>query len=655
MHRNAARSFWILLFLLAVPAVAAQTLYQQDSLLLQLKADSTFELRQTGTPSAVETVSANLYFVPQEDFRQTIVSFDSEGKQQEKAILFRWDDRRIEEKKYGYTALLKTTNQQLSVTSKISYPLSDRDIEGMESYLQPTKTIDSANEKIIAKAVELAEGEDDLFKVVFTIANWVEENVNYDLNTVTQTASLPASWVLENREGVCDEMTSLFVAMNRALGIPARFVSGISYTTSPLFAEPWQPHGWAEVYFPDIGWVGFDITFGEYGYIDVTHIKLRDGFDPTEPATEFEWLGKNVQLVPETLDFDVSVAKQGFFVPESIQLEQEILSSEVGVGSYNLIKGVLKNNENRYAATTLTLAVPKELEVLGRNKRTILLLPKEVRETYWIVKVSESLSSDFVYTFPSVIYSEKNISVSDSFRAAASEIIYTQEEIEKLTISDEEKTYSRKITFDCHYPQEVALGSESVVACSIRNRGTANLHDVEFCIGEVCETVDLPINQERRNEITVRDDKAGQKKIVITAENADIEKKTVLEYVVADPPALDLLIDAPAELEFNRPVMMTITVEKKSFSVPQNIRITITSPGIEKEWSIDTLSQREELVLQLVDLPLMKKNELRFGATWHDANGTAYSLEKEISIPAKAKTWGERVWMYWNALIYLFD
>ena len=84
--------------------------------------------------------------------------------------------------------------------------------------------------------------------------------------------------------------------MARSLGIPARFSSGISYSTSDLFPEPWQPHGWAEVYFPGVGWVSFDITFGEYGYIDVTHIKLRDGFDPTEPATKFEWLAEDVKL-----------------------------------------------------------------------------------------------------------------------------------------------------------------------------------------------------------------------------------------------------------------------------------------------------------------------------------------------------------------------
>ena len=171
---------------------------------------------------------------------------------------------------FKYDAKIKTNNQRVEVRQKIPFPLAPQDIAGFEGYLQPTATIDSNHPQIIAKATELVEGEDDLFKAVFTLANWVDDNVDYDLTTLTAGTSQKASWVLENREGVCDEMTSLFVAMARSVGIPARFVSGISYTTSDLFSEPWQPHGWAEVYFPEVGWVDFDITFGEYGYIDVT-------------------------------------------------------------------------------------------------------------------------------------------------------------------------------------------------------------------------------------------------------------------------------------------------------------------------------------------------------------------------------------------------
>ena len=72
----------------------------------------------------------------------------------------------------------------------------------MTEFLKPTKSIDSNNKEIISKASELTEKEDDLFKAVFKLANWVEENVNYELDSITAKASKKASCVLENKRGV---------------------------------------------------------------------------------------------------------------------------------------------------------------------------------------------------------------------------------------------------------------------------------------------------------------------------------------------------------------------------------------------------------------------------------------------------------------------
>ncbi len=645
----------LLLVLLTLPFIHAQTLYQQDSLQLQVSLNGQFTLVPTVSPGSIEKVSANLLLYPQEEFRQKIKDFQSSGTTTNNSIVFNWKDGKIDTKQYGYSAIIQTNNQQLEVKDKIPYPLTEQQIQGLQQYLKPTKTIDSDNPEIIAKATELAEGETDLFKISFKLASWVEENVNYDLNTVTETASLPASWVLQHKEGVCDEMTSLFIAMSRSLGIPARFVSGVSYSTSKLFKEPWQPHGWAEVYFPEIGWVSFDITFGEYGYIDVTHVKLRDGFDPSEPATKFEWLANNVELKPEELKFNVVVVKEGEFIPEKIQLTQEILDPEIGPGSYNLIKGILKNTEDHYAATTLTLAVPQEIEILGRNKRTILLSPKEVRETYWIVKAPENVPANYIYTYPSVIYSEKNISVTDSFQMIPEKTVYTKDEIEKLTIINEEKTYSRKVTFNCQYPREINLGEDEKIICAVRNQGTANLNDLEFCLGDVCETFNLALNQERKSEITINGETAGEKKIVVTAENNEVEKKSVIEYQVLDPPTIAVNIAGPSTLSFNQVAKLIINVEKKSFSNLQNVRVTLDGEGFNNIWEIASLDKTTELPVELSNLPLTKKNKFTVSVIWSDKKGKEYAASKEIIIIGEAHSFAERIKMVLNRMINLFS
>ena len=81
----------------------------------------------------------------------------------------------------------------------------------------------------------------------------------------------------------------------------------------------------------------------------------------------------------------------------------ELASDELGFGSYNLVKGILKNTADHYSATTLRLAVPEDVTIIGDNKRTILLTPEEVRETTWLIKISDDLSEDYWYRYPNQI------------------------------------------------------------------------------------------------------------------------------------------------------------------------------------------------------------------------------------------------------------
>ena len=416
-NHSRAVGFFIfgLLFIFCLSLTLAENLYQYDSLQLQLVVNGEFNLMSTGTSPDVESAKVQLLLFPKDSFRQKILGFDTLGEKTEEEITFTWDNPDLGKKEFSYTTLVQIWNERTQIDSKINFPLTNE--VNLSQYLLPTETIDSDNPKIIAKAAELAEGEDDAFNVAFNLANWVEENVEYDLNSLTELASQKASWVLENKEGVCDEMTSLFIAMCRSLGIPARFIFGVSYSTSELFDEPWQPHGWAEVYFSDQGWVPFDITFGEYGYVDVTHLQLREGNDPKDSSTLYEWHAHNVNLESNSLNFEVQVKDRGEVIEDEVQLEMEILSSEVNFGSYNLIKAILKNKESYYATATLQAALPKEIELIGKNRRTILLKPNEIKETYWIIKVPENLDPNYIWTFPMSIYSEKNISVADSFTA----------------------------------------------------------------------------------------------------------------------------------------------------------------------------------------------------------------------------------------------
>ncbi len=628
----------------------AENLYQYDTLKIQLDVNGGLELVGKGSNPTVQKASAKLLLYPEESFRQELLEINPKnGEVYKNSVIYEWKNPGLEEKEFGYSAAIRTKNERVKVQFKVPFPLQN--ISGYEEYTLPTEIIDSDNPAIIAKAAELVNGEDDAFKVAFKLASWVEENVKYDLNTLTAKASQKASWVLENKEGVCDEMSSLFIAMARSLGIPAKFSSGISYTTSELFDENWQPHGWVEVYFPEIGWVGFDVAFGEYGYVDVTHIKLRESFDSTEPATKYEWLANDVELKAKELAFKVKLLEQGKLQSEEIQIETEVLGTGVNFGSYDLVKGVLKNTADYYAAATLQLAAPPEVEIMGRNKRTILLGPKEVKETYWKIKMPTAMSQDYWYVFPVVVYSEKNVSAREEIKVQAGATFYTEKEVDQLMIKDEEKSYSRKVSFSCNLPKELPQGEPREVNCTIKNSGNTNLEKINFCVEGICEVIDLTINQQHTGKVKLKADQVGWNKLIVNAENGMIDKKVAFEYAVLDAPKVEVKADFPSTVVFGEGFTLNVLVNKTSFSLPKKVRILVKSPGYEQKLEMEELRNEETIKVEMRTDRIGRKNQYAIITSWEDKEGKSYESKQEVMILGEGRSLVEKMKMFLNGLM----
>lgn len=80
-------------------------------------------------------------------------------------------------------------------------------------------------------------------------------------------AEVVDTFLFEDKEGVCEQYVTALVMMARTLGIPARLVAGYgSGDYNPLTGyyevRLNHAHTWAEVYFPEHGWVPFDPTPG---------------------------------------------------------------------------------------------------------------------------------------------------------------------------------------------------------------------------------------------------------------------------------------------------------------------------------------------------------------------------------------------------------
>lgn len=103
----------------------------------------------------------------------------------------------------------------------------------------------------------------------------------FDYQQRLEGMPLPAEVTLQQRAGSCRDFTVLFMAVCRAVGLAARFVSG--YQEGDLESDvPNDLHAWAEVYIPGGGWRGFDPTLGLA--VGDRHVAIAAAANPQQAA-----------------------------------------------------------------------------------------------------------------------------------------------------------------------------------------------------------------------------------------------------------------------------------------------------------------------------------------------------------------------------------
>lgn len=105
------------------------------------------------------------------------------------------------------------------------------------------------------------------------LSELIVRHVPYVIGTTTTDTT--AEQALEIGSGVCQDHSHIFIAAMRALGHPARYISG--YLMMNDQKEQETTHAWAEVHLDGIGWVGFDVSNGYSP--DERYIRLATGLD----------------------------------------------------------------------------------------------------------------------------------------------------------------------------------------------------------------------------------------------------------------------------------------------------------------------------------------------------------------------------------------
>ncbi|RUU11439.1 transglutaminase family protein [Mesorhizobium sp. USDA-HM6] len=163
------------------------------------------------------------------------------------------------------TRLVSAEGGHHTITVEAQGEVTTRDTAGVSGphhgfaplwlFAQETQ-LTAAGSGIRELAASFGEGTDieRLHRLMITI----RERVDYKPGTTSAVTA--AEEALALKSGVCQDHSHIFTAVARAMGFPARYVSG--YLMMDASVEQAASHAWAEAHVAGLGWVAFDPANG---------------------------------------------------------------------------------------------------------------------------------------------------------------------------------------------------------------------------------------------------------------------------------------------------------------------------------------------------------------------------------------------------------
>ena len=157
------------------------------------------------------------------------------------------------------------TSRQLPVTPEL--------LRSTDGETIPSSILDeyAAEPVATARTVELVrqitDGVEGNVDKVRALERWMDDNTEYSLDAPLSPEGVDVvdHFLFDTRLGWCEQIASSLVVMARIAGVPARLVTGFApgewdAVGGRFVVRERDAHAWAEVWFPEAGWVTFDPT-----------------------------------------------------------------------------------------------------------------------------------------------------------------------------------------------------------------------------------------------------------------------------------------------------------------------------------------------------------------------------------------------------------
>jgi transglutaminase-like putative cysteine protease len=136
-----------------------------------------------------------------------------------------------------------------------------------EDVLQQYAARPIATTRVRALAEKITAGQGTTYDKIRAIEAWLSSHTEYSLDAPLspKDRDVVDHFLFESRVGWCEQVSSSLAVLARSVGIPARLATGFvpgerDGLSGRFVVRERDAHAWTEIYFPGVGWQGFDPT-----------------------------------------------------------------------------------------------------------------------------------------------------------------------------------------------------------------------------------------------------------------------------------------------------------------------------------------------------------------------------------------------------------
>ncbi len=146
--------------------------------------------------------------------------------------------------------------------ARIALKSIDPEIVGVRQFILDSILVALITPEIKAYAEVSFKPNRPIFEAAYELMQRIYTDFEFDPEF--STVATPIHEVMKEKKGVCQDFAQIAIACVRAVGLPARYISGYIETLPPpgkvKLVGTDASHAWFSVYIPTFGWVDFDPT-----------------------------------------------------------------------------------------------------------------------------------------------------------------------------------------------------------------------------------------------------------------------------------------------------------------------------------------------------------------------------------------------------------